>query len=473
MLRPARLVKLYCFFPKKFAPAVAERLQEAGMVHLLDIKEENRSLKPLKTDAGRKEVSELLEKLKKYLAEFKKSEKPVERLIGPGYIELGRKKDAELIGEAKSLVKEIEKNKNYAERRLYNRVLSVAESLEDLEKRSDAMEKFGATGYTASFACFVKEDNVPDVTNTLDAVAKGKFAFELKKVYGDKAPTLLDNTAIVKPFEILTESYGLPPYNGFDPTPLLAVTFTLFFGIMFPDAGYGAVIAAMSALAYYITRKTSRFARNLNIILIYCGLSSVVFGLFFGEFFGFVIKPLLFEPARDLIAIFLISIIIGIVHISASLVSKAAIEKNKLYSLSLLAALWSAVLFAYSREFVYIILFATAFVVMLYRKGFYAAKDVAGIFTRIISYLRIGILSVAHVSVSRLFVNIALNAPKSIAGIALGIFLIVIGVSLSFAIGVAVVFLQSLRLEWLEFFGELEMGGTKFEPFTRRKEYLY
>ncbi|MBI2579245.1 MAG: hypothetical protein HYW26_06035 [Candidatus Aenigmarchaeota archaeon] len=470
MLRPARLVKLYCFFPKKSAGVVAERLQDIGLVHLFDIKEEDRSLRPLAA-ASRKESGELKEKLKKYLAGMKK-EKPLEMLIGPGYVELGKKKDAELIGEAKSLVKEIEKSGDGGRKRLYSRVLSVAESLEDLEKRLDAMEKFGSTQRTASFACFVKEENVPDVTNTLDAVAKGKFAFEVKKA-GDKAPTLLDNAAIVKPFEILTESYGMPPYNGFDPTLLLAVTFTLFFGIMFPDAGYGAVIAAMSALAYYITRKASRFARNLNIILVYCGLSSVVFGLFFGELFGVKIQPILFEPTRDLIAIFLISIIIGIVHLSASLASRAAVEKEKIYSLSVLAALWSAVLFAYSREMIYLGLFAAAFAVMLHKKGFYAAKDIAGIFTRILSYLRIGILSIAHISVSRVFVNIAISAPKTLEGVLLAAFLIVIGVSLSFAIGVAVVFLQSLRLEWLEFFGELEMGGTKFEPFRRRKEYLY
>ena len=63
--------------------------------------------------------------------------------------------------------------------------------------------------------------------------------------------------------------------------------------------------------------------------------------------------------------------------------------------------------------------------------------------------------------------------PKNFVGIALGALLIIVGILFSFVIGIVSVFIQSLRLHWLEFFSSYEFGGKKFEPFRYKKEYLY
>ena len=51
---------------------------------------------------------------------------------------------------------------------------------------------------------------------------------------------------------MFVEMYGLPSYNGFNPTMLVAVTYTLLFGIMFGDLGQGLVI---SLVGYFVYRK--------------------------------------------------------------------------------------------------------------------------------------------------------------------------------------------------------------------------
>ena len=53
---------------------------------------------------------------------------------------------------------------------------------------------------------------------------------------------MLHNAWLFRPFEMFVEMYGLPNYHDLDPTPFVAVTFCLLFGIMFGDLGQGALL---------------------------------------------------------------------------------------------------------------------------------------------------------------------------------------------------------------------------------------
>lgn len=487
MLRPKRLVKLYCIFPKRLAGRVAAALQDIGTVHLIDIKEGNKLLKPLEV-VYKEHVYRTAERAKKYKNEIeaKAGKYLLEHFIGPRHIvvEAGKNKERDIVMHAGNFLKRLErkygeineKNAKEIKRLYFHKLLTLIERLGDFEEKINALKKFGATKYTASFGGFATEKDAFDAMNALDAASKGRCAFEVKKAAAeDNPPSLLSNPSLIRPFEILTENWGMPSYNGIDPTFILAVTFTLFFGLMFPDIGYGITLAAVSALVYYITRKTTKFVRNLNIILFYCGLSSIVFGFLFGEFLGgFVeLKPFLFKPTGDILNVLFISIMIGVTHISIALISSTIMEKRRLHPLALLILLWSLLLFAYTRNSYYAGLLAVAVAAVFYIRGLYAAEEIVSLFTRVTSYLRIGILSIAHITISRLLVQAALTLPKDITSIVVGGILIGIGIATSFAIGIFVVFLQSLRLHWLEFFGSFEFEGEKFEPFRHRKEYLY
>lgn len=94
-------------------------------------------------------------------------------------------------------------------------------------------------------------------------------------------PTRLKNNRIFKPFEMFVEMYGLPGYNDIDPTPFVAITYTLMFGIMFGDLGQGVIVAL---LGYFLWKKKEMV---LGRIMIRLGFSSACFGFLYGSVFGF------------------------------------------------------------------------------------------------------------------------------------------------------------------------------------------
>jgi V/A-type H+-transporting ATPase subunit I len=84
--------------------------------------------------------------------------------------------------------------------------------------------------------------------------------------------------------------FGLPPYKAFDPTPFLQINFYLFFGICFSDVCYGIMLTILGA---YLTKKTKpyRGVNHFSRILLYGGVSSILFGALLGSWFGDLYKP--------------------------------------------------------------------------------------------------------------------------------------------------------------------------------------
>jgi len=93
-------------------------------------------------------------------------------------------------------------------------------------------------------------------------------------------PTKLKNSWFAKPFGSFVEMYGLPGYFDIDPTPVVAITYSLLFGMMFGDLGHGLVLALLGFLLYKKTKGA------LAAIAIRIGLVSALFGLLYGSLFG-------------------------------------------------------------------------------------------------------------------------------------------------------------------------------------------
>ncbi|MDP4120228.1 MAG: V-type ATPase 116kDa subunit family protein, partial [Bacillota bacterium] len=93
-------------------------------------------------------------------------------------------------------------------------------------------------------------------------------------------PVKLKNKKFVKPFEFFIDMYGTPLYNEIDPSPLVAITYTILFGIMFADVGQGIVVSIIGYLMWKYKKM------GIGKILVPCGISSSLFGLVFGSLFG-------------------------------------------------------------------------------------------------------------------------------------------------------------------------------------------
>ena len=94
-------------------------------------------------------------------------------------------------------------------------------------------------------------------------------------------PTKLKNNPLVRPYEYYVKMYGMPQYGSVDITSFVAVTYTVIFGMMFGDLGQGLVLLIIGALIWKLKKM------ELGKILIPCGISSMIFGLIFGSFFGY------------------------------------------------------------------------------------------------------------------------------------------------------------------------------------------
>lgn len=112
----------------------------------------------------------------------------------------------------------------------------------------------------------------------------------------EKVPVSLDHGAFVGGFERLVFSYGAPLYGTVDPTPFVAVSFTILFGLMFGDVGQGSVLLLLGLLAASPRFKPLRGFARFAPALVAVGLSSMAVGFLDGEVFAN--DSLLIRPTR-------------------------------------------------------------------------------------------------------------------------------------------------------------------------------
>jgi V/A-type H+-transporting ATPase subunit I len=99
----------------------------------------------------------------------------------------------------------------------------------------------------------------------------------------EKVPVSMKHSKFIKGFESVVFSYGAPLYGTIDPTPVVAIFFTVLFGIMFGDSGQGAVLLILGLLTGNI-RRLARF-KGYSTPLISVGVSSIIMGFLTGEIF--------------------------------------------------------------------------------------------------------------------------------------------------------------------------------------------
>ena len=122
-------------------------------------------------------------------------------------------------------------------------------------------------------------------------LSKEKTYYEMRDpVTTDNVPIQLRNNRFNRMFERLTRMYGFPCYNEWDPTPIVAPFFTLFFAICMGDAGYGIIIMLYGFLEMMgKARKTPIVGEMLHgcgDMVFALGAATTLVGLALGTFFG-------------------------------------------------------------------------------------------------------------------------------------------------------------------------------------------
>ena len=128
-------------------------------------------------------------------------------------------------------------------------------------------ERFSITG-------FIAEDDVPKLKASFSELKEVEI--EVRPAHSDKRlspPTKLKNGWFARPFSMFIEMYGTPEYEGFDPTPIVAITYSLLFGMMFGDVGQGLCVILVGWWMYKYKKM------QLGDVMIRIGIFSTIFGL--------------------------------------------------------------------------------------------------------------------------------------------------------------------------------------------------
>ncbi len=150
-----------------------------------------------------------------------------------------------------------------------------------MNKTYDARKYVVGLGDKSSITGFVAAKDVNELKKVYEDLQDVEI--EIMPADSDKRlvpPTKLHNNWFTRPFVSFVEMYGLPGYFSIDPTPILAITYSLLFGMMFGDLGQGLLLSLFGFLMY------KKFKIQLGAVAVRIGLVSAFFGLLYGSFFG-------------------------------------------------------------------------------------------------------------------------------------------------------------------------------------------
>ncbi len=202
-------------------------------------------------------------------------------------VRLPKQRLSELVREQEQLKADIKKANEVLELFCIDNTPVVEKALDSLESDINLMEveQLGgermAEGAIVMMEGWVPVENDAEVRKMLD---ESGVYYEIRPAEKeDNAPIKLKNGKISRAFEMLTKMYGMPDYGEFDPTPLLAPFYALFFGMCVGDAGYGLLLVL---LGFYLKKKLSKSMAGMMNLLITLGVATTVVGAVFNTFFG-------------------------------------------------------------------------------------------------------------------------------------------------------------------------------------------
>jgi V/A-type H+-transporting ATPase subunit I len=342
------------------------------------------------------------------------------------------------------------------------------------------------------------------------------------------APTRLQNPKlpVLSIFEKLTTGFGVPKSDEVDPTVLWLITYPLFFGFMFGDVGNGIVVMLVSTL-FYIKKRQGLVINDSDYgglggvfslviqgspLLIFSGAAATVVGFLYGTVFGNVEwfkmitglpGPLWFEPFEHITLMLRLSMTIGVIHIISGLLldifNKLYVREYREMISGPLVWLWFYAAFGFtllqyglkfpnylfdsSNTMDIFLRIGLPLIAMMVLKVWadgpmgmmHTFESLLASLSHTISYVRILAMKLIDDVFLRLFLGVLVvfsSYGNPLATLVGWVLFAALTTVLILILETAFVFMQSLRLHWVEWFLKFYGGsGTAFKPYGAQRTY--
>jgi len=396
------------------------------------------------------------------------------------------------------------------------------EALSAETERLAVLAKACEAKYVTLIEGWIPESNVEATISELRENIGYVFIDTRKPEQAEEPPTKMRNATAVKPFEVIVNLFGTPKYKEWDPTPVIAYSFALFFGIMMGDAAYAVLIILLAnrGLRFLVDDPESEGFKLFQRILYISGGAALVIGVLTGsylgnfyEFFGIeslalskTIQAIYLDPMKFIAA----SLIIGLVHVNIAHVlglirgikeRQKAVMLNKagLFILQIGAIPWimHAILGIdiplltgqiYS-VLLYVAILGIVLIVVsslmergAFLGGIFWLFDVTGLLGDVMSYARLAGVGLATYYLAYCFNLMAgllsgmmpAGIVQAVVGTLIFIIVLLVGHVLNLALSGITCFVHSLRLCFVEFlFKFYEGGGRAYSPFRLKARPVF
>jgi V/A-type H+-transporting ATPase subunit I len=396
--------------------------------------------------------------------------------------------------------------------------LAEIEGFIDTECRlAGARLKLPRTEATVLITGWVPADDAATLEQRIKEITGGRYSFQtthpdLFRI--EDIPVLMRHSRLLRPFEMLVSAYGIPSYQELEPTLFVALSYIIMFGMMFGDAGHGMVLVACGVATMLLG--VSGKMKDIGVLLLSGGLSSTIFGVVYGSYFGIEHfkkyalwhDPLEGDPMQLMygaigigIAMISLGIILNIINnlrrgdIISGILDKFGLIGLLFYWGTLVLLLWGPAIRSQGLMTVWVVVFLVLPLVgwslkepiehFVRRRGNNKVEGSDGIagavmescvgaFEAILSYLantisfvRLAAYSMSHAALLVAAFMLAATVKEfPFGGNVWSLLIIILGNLIAIVLEGIIASVQALRLEYYEFFGKFFSGsGKPFEPF--------
>jgi len=218
-------------------------------------------------------------------------------------------------------IKEFEEKHKKVTKEIAKMIAKIRQDILTLHERAsvakDVLELLRKPGGTKNFAVVQgyipkkMEKKFKDTTGKWMSIVEDVSDPELSK----KKPTLFDNKIFVRTFEVITQSQGIPKKGEADPTPMIALMWPIFYGLMFADVGHGLLLMGLGLI---FKLKGQGNLSRWGMLIAISGAAAAIAGVGTGEAFGFHINY--FDPWKGLLeeggALHSVSWLVGVISVA-------------------------------------------------------------------------------------------------------------------------------------------------------------